>query len=47
MAYYLSRQRELAFSEVVRRSGVIASRTTTLPGTQTSYQVNILPPGLT
>ncbi|CAI8004815.1 Ribokinase [Geodia barretti] len=47
MAYYLSRQRELAFSEVVRRSGVIASHTTTLPGTQTSYQVNILPPGLT
>lgn len=47
MAYYLACHSTLPFEEVMRRSGIIASQTTTAPGTQTSYLMHLLPPELT
>ena len=46
MAYFLACHPNLPFPEVMRRSGVIASYTTTSPGTQSSYLVEQLPADL-
>ena len=46
LAYYISRLNSLTLKEKIERSAKIASHTVTRPGTQTSYDINIIPPEL-
>jgi ribokinase len=43
LAFYLAKYTQLSFSEKIRRSSIIASRTVMLHGTQTSFITNSLP----